>query len=280
MNNRTMKRLSQATLLGLVGLLVLAGPTSGAPMDSLFGDGNRAYCAGDYAGAITCYEAVARRDGVSPALLHNLARAYQGNGDLGRALLNYERAHWLAPRDAGIRAGLHRLQQDAAVFASVGPRWMRPLLGLSLNEWTWLAAAAWAVIGGLILARGLGVKRLPFRSALAVSGLLLAMSLGGIAARLAQMNRAVVIADQASIRVSPYAAAKQVAAVSEGKPLTVTGSHGTFCKVRTANGQIGWMAASEVGRITALDATPPEDATGVVSVAGPGPTATDAGSGG
>jgi hypothetical protein len=280
MNHSTIKPLSRVTLLGLLGLLVLAGPTSGAPTDSLFGDGNRAYCAGDYAAAITCYETVARRDGVSPALLHNLARAYQDNGDPGRALLNYERAHWLAPRDAGIRAGLHRLVQDAALFANAGPRWVRPFLGLSLNEWSWLAAAAWAAMGGLILARGLGVKRLPFRPVLAVSAVLLAMSLGGIATRLAQMNRAVVIADHASLRVSPYAAAKQVATISEGKPLTVTGMHGAFCKVRTANGQTGWMAASEVGRITALDAPPPEDATGVVSVDGPGPDATDAGSGG
>jgi tetratricopeptide (TPR) repeat protein len=280
MNNRTMKRLSTATLLGLLGLLVLAGPTSGAPRDSLFGDGNRAYYAGDYAGAITCYETVARQDGVSPALLYNLARAYQDNGDLGHALLNFERAHWLAPRDAGIRAGLHRLQQDAAVFTDADPRWARPFLGLSLNEWSWLAAAAWAVIGGLILAQGLGVKRFPFKSALAGSGLLLAMSLGGIATRLAQSDRAVVIADHASLRVSPYAAAKQVAAISEGKPLTVTGSHGTFHKVRTASGQTGWMAASEVGRVTALDAAPPGDAAEIVSVEGPGPDATDAGSGG
>jgi SH3-like domain-containing protein len=106
------------------------------------------------------------------------------------------------------------------------------------------------------------------------------MSLGGIATRLAQMNRAVVITDHAPLRVSPYASAKQVTTISEGKPLTVTGTHGAFCKVRTANGQTGWMAASEVGRITSLDVTPPEDAAGVVSVASPAPTAKDAGSGG
>lgn len=280
MKSRTTKHLSKATLLGVLGLFGVAGLAGAGSAESLFAQGNQACLNGDYAGAIQCYETLAQHEGVSSALLCNLALAHQANGDPGPALLNFERARWLAPRDADIRAGLQHLRQDAGLFTDAGPRWARPFLELSLNEWSWLAAAAWAVCGGLILARGLGVKRLPFKSALALSGILLATGLGGIAIRLAQMDRAVVIGDPAPIRVSPYASARQVASVSEGKPLTVIGSHGEFFKVRTASGQIGWMAATDVGRITVLNVAPPEDGAEVVSVDGPEPNATNAESGG
>lgn len=276
MKNRKTKHSSKAILLGVLGLFGLAGLAGAGSVENLFAQGNQAYFNGDYAGAIQSYETIAQHQGVSPALLGNLARAHQANGDLGPALLNFERARWLAPRDAAIRAGLQQLRQDAGLFTDAEPRWARPFLELSLNEWSWLAAAAWAVCGGLILARGLGVKRLPLKSGLALSGILLAAGLGGIAIGLAQMDRAVVIGDHAPIRVSPYAYARQVASVSEGRPLTVTGSHGEFIKVRTATGQTGWMAATDVGRITVLKVTPPDDDAEVVSVDGPRPNATNA----
>ena len=276
MKDRTTKHLSKTTLLGVLGLFGLAGLAGAGSPESLFAQGNQAYYDGDYTSAIRCYETIAQHQGVSPALLGNLAHAHQANGDLGPALLNFERARWLAPRDADIRAGLQHLRQDAGLFTDAVPRWARPFLALSLNEWSWLVAAAWAVCGGLILARGLGVKRLPLKTGLALSGMVLATGLGGIAIRLAQTDRAVVIGDHAPIRVSPYASARQVASVSEGRPLSVTGSHGEFIKVRTASGQTGWMAATDVGRITVLKVTPPDDAAEVASADGPGPNATNA----
>ena len=39
-------------------------------------------------------------------LFYNLGNAYYKSGDLGRAVLNYERARRMAPRDADIRANL------------------------------------------------------------------------------------------------------------------------------------------------------------------------------
>jgi tetratricopeptide (TPR) repeat protein len=256
MKNRTMKHLNIATLLGVLGLFGLANLAGAGAAQGLFAQGNQAWFNGDYASAIQCYETIAEHQGVSPALLGNLARAHQANGNLGLALLNFERARWLAPRDADIRAGLQHVRQDAGLFTDAGPRWTRPFLELSLNEWSWLAAAAWAVCGGLISARGLGVRRLPLKTGLALSGIVLAMGLAGITIHWAQMDRALVIRDDAPMRVSPYASARQVASLSEGRPLTVTGSHGEFFKMRTPSGQTGWMAATDVGRITVLKVTP------------------------
>jgi hypothetical protein len=267
-------------LLATIGLLGLAGPARAASADSLFTDGNRAYFAGDHARAIECYETITLQEGVSPGLLHNLARAYQEQGDVGRALLNFERASWLAPRDAGIRAGLQTLRKDAALFADSDPRWARPFLGLSFNEWTWLGATAWAVVACLILSRGLGVKRFPFKSALAVSGLVLAMCVAGIATRLAQMDRAVVVRDSSPLRVSPYEAASQVASISEGTTLTATDSHGGFVKVNASGDQTGWIAASNVEMITMLDQRRPNDAGRVACADNNDLNATDGESGG
>lgn len=271
----TTKHWSKATLVGMIGLFALAGPVRAGSAESRFADGNRAWLAGDYAGAIQCYEAIAQQEGISPGLLHHLARAYQANGDLGRARLTFERARWLAPRDANIRADLHHLRRELGLPVAEGARWTRPFLLLSMNEWIWLGAAAWAAFGGLILARGLGVKRLPYMTGLVVSGTLLAMGLSGTSVRWAQMDQAVVLGEQASVRVSPYAAAREVTVVSQGQTLTVIGSHGAFLKVRTADGQTGWMAATHISRLTGLDFTIPEHGAEVVSA---GNRARDAGS--
>ncbi|MDE6291707.1 MAG: tetratricopeptide repeat protein, partial [Muribaculaceae bacterium] len=64
------------------------------------------YMQGDYAKAAEAYQAIANVDGDSPQLLFNLANSYAQAGDMGNAILNYERARRLDPFNKEIKNNL------------------------------------------------------------------------------------------------------------------------------------------------------------------------------
>ena len=95
----------------VVSLIVLAGAVRAQIVDDVelhrvFKEANELYEAGEYAAAIERYGALAEA-GVDDAALHyNTANAYYKINDLGRAVLNYERALRLEPRDRAARENL------------------------------------------------------------------------------------------------------------------------------------------------------------------------------
>ncbi len=78
---------------------------TGEPSD-LFEEGNRRYQENDFAGALEAYLAIVEMGFHGPDLYYNLGNAFFKTGDLGRSILNYERAHRLRPGDADIEANL------------------------------------------------------------------------------------------------------------------------------------------------------------------------------
>lgn len=106
-----------------------AGAQDEAPADQ-FARANAAYEAGDYAAAIDDYTRVAEAGVVSSDLYYNLGNAYFKDGGLGRAVLWYERARRLAPRDPDVRDNLdltRSLLRDKQLVTAE-PRWRRALL--------------------------------------------------------------------------------------------------------------------------------------------------------
>ena len=92
---------------------------------------NSAYEAGNYSGAIDDYTRVVAAGIVSADLFYNLGNACFKQGDLGRAILWYERAQRLAPRDPDLRENLaltRSLLRDQQLVVKEA-RWRRILLG-------------------------------------------------------------------------------------------------------------------------------------------------------
>ena len=93
-----------AALVPLVVTPALA--QTGNSHEEQFDSGNRLYESGDYDGAIEAWADLVDRGAVDPALLYNLGNAYYKIGSVGRAVLYYERAQRLAPRDPDIAENL------------------------------------------------------------------------------------------------------------------------------------------------------------------------------
>lgn len=75
--------------------------------DAIFNQANSAYQKGDYNEAAGLYQQIWDEGYLSGNLCYNLGNAYFKLGAKGRAILNYERAKRLIPRDADLRANLN-----------------------------------------------------------------------------------------------------------------------------------------------------------------------------
>jgi len=118
---------------------------SSLPVDGegLFDLGNRLYQEGRFDGALEAYQAVLEGGFESADLYYNLANAHFKTGDLGRSILNYERALRSRPRDPDIRANLELARSLTADEVEPLPRfWVLS----AISWWVNLFPRGWLVV--------------------------------------------------------------------------------------------------------------------------------------
>ncbi len=140
-----------------------------------FMDANRAYAEGRYEQAAAAYEDLIEAGHASGDIYYNLAGSYFKAGELGRAILNYERARLQIPRDADLNYNLNYARQQMEDEVEISDSWLssitaRELLAIfclinlllftililrrfSRAEWSWYAALivgiVWLLFGGI-----------------------------------------------------------------------------------------------------------------------------------
>jgi tetratricopeptide (TPR) repeat protein len=239
---------------GSAALLVwLAAASWAASPDALFHQGNAAYAAQDYQAAVAAYEAAVRQGVGSAALFFNLGNAYFKLGDLGRAILNYERAQWLAPRDADVWANLDFARARAGVSACTAPLWERIAFPL---------AHAWSPMG---LRYGFTIAYLLAVGALTLSFLhqrwqtwwrWLAFAAGGVALLLGASwvgrswwhpaEAQAIALEPAAARFAPESGATEHFQLRAGMRVEVRERRGTWLLVERCDGRRGWVDAKQL----------------------------------
>jgi tetratricopeptide (TPR) repeat protein len=235
-------------------LFLAAAVASGA---SSFEQANRQFSDGDIAGAAALYQEILDSDGPNAAVLFNLGNCEQRLGNFGPAILAYERARLLTPRDPDLSANLALARKAAAVFEepSPHPRLHAVLNYLSLNEWSWLVAGSALFLGALAVACGL--VRLPRRwmnlSVRIATGVAVVMIFAGAAAlylRRDEGNRGVVLSDRANVRLSPFEKAESLGSPGPGRIVHLLKSDGAYHFVEVPGTKLqGWMSDKDVGII-------------------------------
>jgi tetratricopeptide (TPR) repeat protein len=94
-------------------VLLLMPCSAFAQPDTAFAKANQEYAAGHFKEAIDDYTAVVSSGNWSANLFYDLGNAYFRVGDLGRSILNYERALALEPHHAEARANLMLVRDEA-----------------------------------------------------------------------------------------------------------------------------------------------------------------------
>ena len=119
--------------------------------------GNQLYENGRFVEAAQTYQALVDKGVDEAALFYNLGNAYFKAGEIGYAILNYERAMRLAPRDPDIQANLALAQTQLVdryetTGASLVSRWVTLARSwLTINEMAIAVLSLWLLLGGLFV---------------------------------------------------------------------------------------------------------------------------------
>ncbi len=239
--------------------LFLAGTPASLPA-SAWETANAAFAAGDYPKAVQYYQETIKHHGPAAARLFNLGNAHAKLQQFGPAILAYERAALLAPRDADVLANL-RLTREAARSAnpaapfdttSPPPWWQAPLHWLSLHEWSWLTALGTGIITLLVIAKT--CLRVPpawlphAQPILCVLGLATAIP-GSLALiqRRQETRIAIIIAEKPILRLSPFPEANAVGTPAPGQHVLPLGTRDGWCYLAVSGTSLrGWLPKSDI----------------------------------
>lgn len=252
----TRDRFLAAGLFPAVAVLTVAAfvPTTLPAQEALFDQGNRLYQEGDFGGAAASYEAVLEGGFESAEVYYNLGNANFRLGEIGLAILNYERAARLNPRDEDVQANLAlvgQMLQDRIEplprfwvlsvadwwMTLVPQRWLGPMVALC-----YLALGVAAVL--LVLGRTRG-RRAALRRAVHAS-LTATILLGGtLLAREAGLGRAeeaVVMPAEARVLSAPSEeGGLTVFTVHEGTKVRIDRRAEDWAEIVLADGKVGWL---------------------------------------
>ncbi|GAB4441333.1 MAG: hypothetical protein Kow0031_23330 [Anaerolineae bacterium] len=208
---------------------------------------SRLYQSGQYALAAQTYQQLADQGYGDSALYYNLGRAYQQQGEPGRAIVNYRRALALAPRDGDIAAALAGVRAQVAAPEQPGRNW------LTLNEIAVLALAAWLLLALLVVgftsSRGGSRLRRALGYATAVAAVVVAVSVIGLGSRMyaAYRQPPAVVVTAADVVAGPGNQFAALASLPAGSEVTLHETRGPWSRVTApAAGVEGWVAAGAI----------------------------------
>lgn len=266
-----MKRLQYIICVLFIGAAIVGMPTSASAskpdVHTLWAEGNDAYAAEDYDRAIASYEAIADSGFESDMLYYNLANAYfkrgQGNvnaegrgfnsGELGKAILNYERALRLNPdmEDAEYNLALAYELTDASEKVPMGfmsEMWRSMSGAASSNTWTIVSLVMLAITLALVLtyllANMIVLRKVAFFISLVTLLTFILTTALAIHQRSMEQqdNRAVIICnDTVAIHSEPDNKSTVLRTHSQGVSVEVLREQKEYSEVKFADGDKGWI---------------------------------------
>jgi len=230
-------------------------------MDSLISQGNRHYLDKNYRMAIECYSTVISSGYESAELYYNLGNAWYKTDDMARAILNYEKALLLEPRDEDTRQNLTLANQQIIDKIDVIPsfflkKWINTLKGIfSPNQWAIACLLLFALsLGGFalfFLSNNVALKKAGFSAGVVVfmitiTGLILMYSR---MREIQKHNAAIIMLPSVNARSSPDDQSTNVFVLHEGTRVLVTDSVQQWKEIQLANGNKGWIPGEALEEI-------------------------------
>ena len=239
-------------------LFVMFSSLFAVDVQGLMDQGNSYYEKGEIESAIAAYEKVLATEMVSPALHYNLGCAYFSEKEYGKAILQFEKARQLSPRDPDI---LHNLEysrlflKDRFELPEPMPfiAWFKALRKvLSLAELKFLEVVLFSLlILGVILYRlnrrnSLGRM---FMTLSIISGMLLLVVGGWLVDRSIALKErhAILLVDEAKVTSAPIPGSSTLFVIHEGTSAEILDATDTWYEIRLEDGKTGWIIHEAVG---------------------------------
>ena len=246
-----------APILACAVLVLGYGQVYGDSLEEIFEEGNRAYDDERFDDAAASYRTLLEYQIEDPRVEYNLGNAEFRRGNLGQAILHYERARRLDPTDPDILDNLRfararRLDRVPEPERPVAIEWLIGVQDrLGPDRQAWLAVAVlWLVCG--LLAWGLATAgRWNARYGWLLAALVLVLVLIGASwytsfQRLEGRSMAVVVQRVVEVLAGPGQNNATLATVHEGLDVEVWGEREEWIQVRMPNGVSGWVPRGAV----------------------------------
>ena len=212
-----------------------------------FESGNAAYSIGEYDKAIEIYRDIIADEGSGAGLLYNLANSYAKKGQVGLAILNYERALKLSPSDPNTLGNLAKVRKDKGLFIQEAGKVAGFFSQLSTDGWSIVALGCLLFMAIFLFVRlryTSSTRTLTISTVSAV--LLFGISVFGTVHGYRSYNPLVVIANDIKLQISPFEGARSTAAIKEGSLLFSVKQHGEYTYVTDRSGRKGWIKGEAV----------------------------------
>ena len=251
-------RVPAGWLVGLQGLvlgILLLGTVIGQDQQQLFRQANRFYEEGAFDRALSGYREILSQGYESGPLYFNVGNCYYKLGQIGKAVLFYERARRLIPGDEDLQANLAlanlRVVDKIPELPEFWPITVanglinllsRPvLLGVTFSLYFFFIAS----IIVRTLARRRAVRSVGGRSAILGGALLLLFGLFLVAQiqQAQEHNRAVVMVSTVHVMSAPGAEGVEVFTLHEGTRVRIDQTSGQWVEIVLSDGNVGWLKA-------------------------------------
>ena len=260
-NMKTSKTVSKGKTLMLTLLLMIPIASSAAENypDSLWNAANEAYAQERWEDAVNDYTAIAEASMESAPLWCNLGSAWYKNGNLGKAILCYERALKLDPSYEDARYNLEllnamKLDRLESVPELILATWMKNL-GRTLDSDSW--AVCFLVFLVLTLAMVLlfilGSSATSRRAGFFTGVVCLLLAVASLSFSLWQKNeymkadKAIIMKPVSSVKSSPSGdSAKDLFVLHEGTKVQVLDNVGGWSNIELSDGRQGWLPSSDI----------------------------------
>ena len=241
-----------------VGILLLASAARAAEESpaEIFQKANTAYRSGDPDRATRLYESIASRRQANADVYYNLGNAYFKQKKTGRAILSYERARRLDPRDRDIAANLAFTRGLLEYRVEDKRNWYLKMGGMFLSSFTREETAIGALAFSLIFWLGWSLQL--FTRPLTAWGraqkifLVTAVFFTCLwAAKEIHLRdeEAVVLKPQADVRYGPSYKDQVAFRLGEGIKVRLKKKTEEWSRVLLTNGETGWILNEEIGVI-------------------------------
>lgn len=218
------------------------------------------YAEQSYEKAMTCYEELLRT-GESSQLYYNYANACYKSGNMGLAILNYEKALKLNPfsKDAKFNLALANQQitdkiEPMETFFLLS--WINHLGKLfSSNQWALLTILFFLLFLISVMVFLFSSWRWLRKTSFFLALLVLLFSISSfsysysIKRNQTLTPEAIVLTGSLVVRSAPDDSGTELFVLHEGTKLTVKSELGEWCEVTLADGNSGWIKESSIGKI-------------------------------
>lgn len=216
-----------------------------------FEQANKFFESKEYDNAIGTYETILFNGMESAALYYNLGNAYFKKGDLGQAVLNYQRAKRLDPTDEDLIHNIEFTEQFTQVQmegVQLNPinTFIESIVGsYKLDNLAWVSSAIFIVLCSLLIFRfGLGIRNSILRISTTVF-LIVFVTFSGLTTFKYRNDyltrRAVIIAEESTILNGPVANSDMEFRGAPGLIVEILNESGDYYNVLFENKRRGWI---------------------------------------